>query len=190
MPIPAILPLAPLTLADTARIATPFTADAKYAITYTDTLEHVSFDIVRVPLPAPVEHRYDHFDDALVLWLNSYLPNNYSFGAYLDGVLVGFLLAREERWNNSLWVMEFHVAGAYRGQGIGRQLMQHAAEAAVQADLRVITCETQNTNINAIQVYRALGFRLEGVDVSYYTNTDYPDRGIAVFMKRRLPEKQ
>ena len=38
----------------------------------------------------------------------------------------------------------------------------------------------------AIQIYRQLGFRVEGVDLSYYTNEDYPDGEIAIFMKRRL----
>jgi ribosomal protein S18 acetylase RimI-like enzyme len=65
-------------------------------------------------------------------------------------------------------------------------LMEHAAVEARNAGLRVIVCETQNRNANAIQAYRALGFRLEGIDISYYSNEDYPDRGIAVFMKRRV----
>ena len=31
-----------------------------------------------------------------------------------------------------------------------------------------------------------LGFRVEGVDISFYSNDDYPEGEIAVFMKRRL----
>ena len=100
--------------------------------------------------------------------------------------LVGALIAETRAWNKTLWVHEFHVAAERRGQGIGRMLMEHAAAQAKAAGLRAIVCETQNQNANAIQAYRALGFRPEGIDISYYTNADYPDRGIAVFMKRRL----
>jgi ribosomal protein S18 acetylase RimI-like enzyme len=178
-----------LTMAEITRIATPYTVYQRYAVTHSDTPGRVSFDLVLESLPAPVERVYDHFDAALVTEFNAALPNDFSFGAYQDGALVGFLLARAERWNNSLWVMEFHVAAGQRRQGIGRSLMARAAEAAVQADLRVITCETQTANTPAIAAYRALGFHLEGIDISYYTNTDYPNRDVAVFMKLRLAEK-
>ena len=54
------------------------------------------------------------------------------------------------------------------------------------AGLRTLVCETRNTNVPAIRFYRKLGLDLEGIDLSYYSNTDYPDGEIAVFMKKRL----
>jgi streptothricin acetyltransferase len=39
---------------------------------------------------------------------------------------------------------------------------------------------------SAMRFYRAVGFAVEGVDVSYYSNEDYPDGEIAVFMKLRV----
>ena len=64
--------------------------------------------------------------------------------------------------------------------------MECVAEKASRADFRTIVCETQNTNPTAINVYRKLGFRVEGVDISFYSNDDYPEGEMAVFMKRRL----
>jgi ribosomal protein S18 acetylase RimI-like enzyme len=64
--------------------------------------------------------------------------------------------------------------------------MECVAQKAERARFRTIVCETQNTNVIAIKVYRKLGFSLEGIDISYYSNHDYPDGEIAVFMKRRL----
>jgi ribosomal protein S18 acetylase RimI-like enzyme len=52
--------------------------------------------------------------------------------------------------------------------------------------MRVLVCETQSTNVPAIRFYRALGFVLEGLDLSLYSNHDYPDGEIAIFMKRYL----
>jgi ribosomal protein S18 acetylase RimI-like enzyme len=155
-----------------------------YRVRWADAETSTSFTIERVPLEQPYVGRYDHIDAA---WVETYLrPSDFAFGAYAGEDLVGALIAETRAWNQSLWVHEFHVAAAWRGQGIGRMLMEHAALKAKEAGLRVIICETQNQNANAIQAYRALGFRLEGIDVSYYTNQDYPDRGIAFFMKRRL----
>ncbi|MDE2700419.1 MAG: hypothetical protein OXI23_16220 [Gemmatimonadota bacterium] len=37
----------------------------------------------------------------------------------------------------------------------------------------------------AIDFYRGVGFEVEGVDLSYYTNSDV-DGEVAVFMKRKL----
>ncbi len=78
------------------------------------------------------------------------------------------------------------MAEGFRGQGIGKNLMEQAVSLARSAGLRIVVCETQNTNVPAILAYRALGFRVEGVDISYYTNQDYPDGEVALFMKRRL----
>ncbi len=83
-------------------------------------------------------------------------------------------------------VWEFHVAEAYQRRGIGRHLMDALTEKARFAGLRVITLGTQNTNLPAIDFYRAVGFELDGIDLSYYTNHDMTDFEVALFMKRKL----
>jgi ribosomal protein S18 acetylase RimI-like enzyme len=49
----------------------------------------------------------------------------------------------------------------------------------------VMVCET-NTNVPAISFYRQVGFSMDGVDLSYYTNRDLTDGEVAIFMKRKL----
>ncbi|MBM2847886.1 MAG: putative GCN5-related N-acetyltransferase, partial [Anaerolineales bacterium] len=114
------------------------------------------------------------------------LKEGLSFGAYEGHQLVGIALAEPRRWNQSLWVWEFHVAEALRGRGIGRKLMDTLAEQGRAAGLRTIVCETQNTNVPAIEFYRKVGFTVEGIDLSYYTNDDVFHSEVAIFMKRRL----
>jgi ribosomal protein S18 acetylase RimI-like enzyme len=89
-------------------------------------------------------------------------------------------------WNRSLWLWEFYVAATHRRRGIGRQLMDALAEKARQAGFRVITLETQNTNVPAITFYRSAGFEIEAIDLSLYTNHDVTDGEIAIFMKRKV----
>ncbi|MBF8282898.1 MAG: putative GCN5-related N-acetyltransferase, partial [Anaerolineales bacterium] len=114
------------------------------------------------------------------------LKEGLSFGAYEGHQLVGIALAEPRRWNQSLWVWEFHIAESFRGQGIGRKLMDTLAGKGQAVGLRTIVCETQNTNVPAIEFYRKVGFTMEGIDLSYYTNDDMLNGEVAIFMKRRL----
>ena len=66
----------------------------------------------------------------------------------------------------------------------GGRLMEAVADHARSQHLRMLDCETQSTNIPAIRFYRALDFVLDGIDLSLYSNQDYPDGEIAIFMKR------
>jgi ribosomal protein S18 acetylase RimI-like enzyme len=181
-----IRPLTSLTLADVELVAGEYVSDAYYRVSYTDTGESTLLRLDLVPLEQPVVRKYNHFNEEELQRYAGYFVEGFSFGAYTGEELVGFLIASAQDWNHSLWVWEFHVAATHRRQGIGRRLMECAAEKARASSLRVIVCETQNTNSSAIQAYRRLGFHVEAIDISYYTNQDYPDRDVAVFMKRRL----
>ena len=182
----AIQPLIRLDPADLTRIVTAYVSEGIYRVSYGDSPTDTSIDLRYVTLPKPSIRKYDHFDTATLQRYTPILNAGFSFGAYDGELLVGLIIAEPQEWNQSLCVWEFHVAPTHRRAGIGRQLMARAEEQAKRSSLRTIVCETQNTNAAAIMVYRKLGFAVEGVDISYYSNTDYPDGDIAVFMKRRL----
>ena len=177
--------LTQVNLTDLKRVASGYFSDSKYAVVHTETESCVSFDLRLVTLDKPYVKRF-HYNDAILQQYNTVLSTGYSFGAYDDNLLVGLIIAEEHQWNRSLSVHEFHVAKTHRNQGIGKQLMECVTEKASRAGFRIIVCETQNTNPTAINVYRKLGFRVEGIDISFYSNHDYPEGEIAVFMKRRL----
>lgn len=167
-------------------IASGYTTAAIYRVTWADGPEQVTFALTRAQLPAPQEFRYPFSDEDFAHY-RAIVPGEYCFAAYDGEEVVGVAIAEVQGWNNVLWVWDFHVAQAYRGRGIGRRLMDVLVEKATSAGLRAIICETQNTNTPAIDFYRAVGFALEGVDISYYTNEDMlPGHTVAVFMKRRL----
>lgn len=182
-----MIEIRPYTASDAAelnQLTGPFTCTEIYRVRYFDSAERSGFELEAAALEKPYIHRYSHIDDE---WVQTYLAGaDYSFGAFEGERLVGVLIGEKREWNDSLWIWEFHVAADLRGQGIGRRLMEHAAGQAKAAGLRVIICETQNRNSAAIKAYRRLGFRPEGIDISYYTNQDYPDGDVAVFMKLRL----
>ena len=180
-----IRPLTKLSLADLRRIASGYSSDRKYSVVYTETEACVTFDLRLVTLDKSYVKRF-HYNDEILQQYKAALNSAYSFGAYDGDLLVGLAIAEGHRWNRSLSVHEFHVAETHRDRGIGRRLIERVAEEASRAGFRIIICETQNTNPTAINVYRKLGFKVEGVDISFYSNDDYPEGEIAVFMKRRL----
>ncbi len=51
----------------------------------------------------------------------------------------------------------------YRGQGIGRKLLQRALDAALAFGLTRIALTVLETNVNAIALYGNFGFETEGL---------------------------
>ncbi len=52
---------------------------------------------------------------------------------------------------------------AFRGKGIGRQLMRRAIDAAFTLGMTRIELTVRENNINAIALYKSLGFAIEGL---------------------------
>ena len=177
--------LTKLTLHDLERVASGYSSESKYNIVYTSLGDQIRFDLQLVPLEKPYVKKFEHDDDTIQRY-EKILNHSYSFGAYDGNLLIGLVIGEPQEWNKSLWVWEFHVLKAYRNKGIGKRLMDCVVAKAKGESFRMIVCETQNTNATAIKIYRRLSFRIEGIDISYYSNDDYPDDEIAVFMKRRL----
>ncbi|HEV7127979.1 MAG TPA: GNAT family N-acetyltransferase, partial [Ktedonobacterales bacterium] len=68
------------------------------------------------------------------------------------------------------------------------RLMETMVAHARTHGLRCLVCETQTTNMPAIQFYRAQGFAIDGLDLSLYTNHDREHGEVAIFMRRQLAE--
>jgi ribosomal protein S18 acetylase RimI-like enzyme len=164
-----------------------YTTHSIYVVEKLAQEELTSITLRLTPLDLPLTKRFDPPDEYLAGHYQEVVKKGLSFAAYDQARPVAIALADAQQWNRSLWVWEFHVEPSYQGEGIGRQLMHTLAESGKAAGLRVIVCETQSTNVPAIKFYRSVGFTVEGIDLSYYTNEDMePGREVAVFMKRRL----
>ncbi|HEU5366902.1 MAG TPA: GNAT family N-acetyltransferase [Ktedonobacterales bacterium] len=168
------------------RLIVGYTTAAIYAASKAETPEYTRFELRLVPLAQPLSKRYPALTAATLDQYHSIARQGHSFGAFVEGTCIGLALNEVHPWNASLWVQEFHIAAAYQGQGIGRLIMERVIQHAQEQGLRCIVCETQTTNVPAISFYRALGFALEGIDLSYYTNQDLEHQEIAIFLKKKL----
>ena len=177
--------LTQLAISDFHRLVVGYTSDACYRAKKVDTPEKVEFSLELVPINPPYQKRWPILPEDLERY-QRIVGEGFSLGAFKEQQMVGIALAEPHRWNGSLWVWEFHVEDAYRGKGIGLCLMNALADKARVAGFRVLVLETQNTNVPAIRFYRKAGFEVEGIDLSYYSNTDITDGEIAIFMKRKI----
>ena len=172
------------------RLIVGYTTSAVYQVSKTETSEHTSFELRLVPLEQPLVKQYQDLDAETVQRYIAMARQGHSFGAYVGEQCVGIALTELHRWNASLWVQEFHVAPEYRGQGIGRRLMETLTDHARTCAVRCIVCETQTSDVPAIQFYRAMGFVMDGIDLSYYSNWDQERGEVAVFMKKRISDER
>jgi ribosomal protein S18 acetylase RimI-like enzyme len=145
----------------------------------------IGFRLQLKPLPEPVKNTWQPDQGDLEEYEKAFAQRT-CLGAYLSDKLVGVAIAECRHWNKTLWVWEFHVHPEYHRRGIGWLMMEEMVDLAKEKGMRVVVCETQNTNVTAIRFYRAMGFTMDGVDLSYYSNEDYRNDAVAVFMKRKI----
>jgi streptothricin acetyltransferase len=181
-----IRPIEHITLDEIQRLITGYTSPVRYQVHKTESDELTRFTLELITLETPYIKPYEAVDEESFQSFQRGVQQGSSLGVYEDEHLIGIALAEIRPWNKSLWVWEFHITPPYQGQGIGRRLMEALFERSRAAGLRCIGLETQNTNVPAIRFYRRMGFRLDGIDLSLYTNNDWPDGEIALFMKRKL----
>lgn len=73
------------------------------------------------------------------------------------------------------------VTSAYRGQGVGRKMMQALLERLEQAGAKAVTLEVRAGNRPAIALYETLGFQTEGIRKNFY---DKPVEDALIMWKR------
>lgn len=167
-------------------VITGYVTTETYIVHKQESEVETAVSLKLVPLPTPKTITYNHLDEVELDRLAHIVAEGLSVGAFAGKRLVGVAIASAEAWNHSLRVWEFHVVESLRQQGIGRMLMEKMIETAVAHNLRVIVCETQSSNVPAIRAYRKLGFVLDAIDLSFYSNEDIEKESVAVFMKRKL----
>jgi streptothricin acetyltransferase len=182
-----ILPLTTIDLAEIRPVVAGYVSNEKYAVEKLETDTETTFRIHLVGLEKPHRNTFDQdFKADDIQRFTEFLTQGYSYAVYVKGKMIAFAICEAQSWNRSLVIWEFHVGQHYQRQGIGRALMERVIARAIQAKFRIVSLETQNTNVGAIRFYRSLGFSLAAIDLALYTNHDVEDGEVAFFMKRKL----
>jgi ribosomal protein S18 acetylase RimI-like enzyme len=170
---------------DLRRMIVGYQSPARYRVEKIESELHTSINLNLEILEFPYHKTWDLTKQDINFY-QEVVTQGHSLAAFDGEYMVGLGLAEPRQWNRTLWIWEFHVLENFRRLGIGRQMMQAFEEEARWIGMRALVVETQNTNVSAIRFYRAVGFTLESIDLSYYTNQDTTDFEVAIFMKRKL----
>ncbi len=181
-----IRPLSSIDAALLERLITGYTSTTMYRVTRDETPDTIRFELWLTALEDPFVKRYPPLNSTELQRYRDLATAGQAFGAFEDETCVGLALCEPQRWNSSLSIREFHIAPECQRRGIGRALMAAVEAHARDEGLRRLVCETQTTNVPAIRFYRALGFTVDAVDVSLYTNDDIEGGEVAVFLKKRV----
>ena len=180
-----IRPLTQISLKTLREIIVGYTTQEVFSVNKTERETEIGFYLSLKPLNEPFTNTWQP-DEEDYLTYSAFFEQDTCLAAFVGEKIVGVAIAECREWNKALWVWEFHVHPEYHRRGIGWLMMEAMVDLAKEKHMRVLVCETQNTNVTAIRFYRAMGFTMDGVDLSYYSNEDYRKDSIAVFMKRTI----
>ena len=75
---------------------------------------------------------------------------------------------------------------SYRNKGYGKILMKNIMEESRKVGIEFMTLEVRVTNISAIKLYEALGFKTSGIRPKYYTDNQEDAKIMWVDLKEFL----
>lgn len=119
--------------------------------------------------------------------LSEWLENPIAYGAFDDGVMLGFVEGFLEKWNNRYRISNICVFdAANRHRGIGKMLMERILLDAKESGARMVVLETQSFNSAAISFYKKNGFQIIGFDRYAYSNDGPAEHNMRIEMGKKL----
>lgn len=145
-----------------------------------------SFSLILKKLDEPFVKKHDYSNPETLVHYNNIARQGSSYGAFVNNELGGFIIGEIQYWNSTLVIREFGVSPHLQRQGIGKALLEAALGRAKKEGLRGVLCETQSTNVPAIEFYQRFGFTIQGLDLSLYSNHDLVQGEVALFLRKPI----
>ncbi len=172
------------------RIVPGYSTTRIYEVEKTESEGQINFSLSLKTLNQPFIKKHQYSDPSVLIHYNEVAKFGKSHAAYIENQCVGFILAEVQEWNSTLVVREFGVHPEYRRQHIGQKLISKTIEDARFASLRCVFCETQNTNVDAIEFYKKQGFVIEGIDLAFYNSKSDQQTEVAVFLRKKISKNR
>jgi streptothricin acetyltransferase len=135
----------------------------------------IRYTVVDVP---PYTKQYDPEKVELESYVDH--PDGVVFFAWHAEEAIGQIRLRRY-WNGYAYIEDLAVEPEYRGEGIGRALIECAIAWAKEKGLPGIMLETQDNNVPACRLYARCGFTLRGFDTHLYKALDPDTDEIALY---------
>ncbi len=92
------------------------------------------------------------------------------YKAVSDGELVGSVVVFHRKSSAFARLYSLAVDSAYRGQSIGRKLVEHVADMMRQKGCKGLLCEMRADDNRLLDFYQNLGFKITGKLPNYYAD--------------------
>ena len=115
---------------------------------------------------------YEKADDDLLDNPNKYLKNGGSiFLAHANNEIAGTVCLNPID-KNTFELLKLGVIDKYKGLGIGRELIQICIDICLEKKIETVTLETSSKLLDAIKLYKKIGFSQVEIKDSYYESAD------------------
>jgi len=185
--MPQIIPITDYDFLNTFHFA-GYSSKTSYRIDYHSDDTSCSFTMQKYLRPAPYHKEWQPFSSDRER-ISAILAQGLSFGMVENDSLIAICLLEHFCWNSTINIEQIEVIPAKRGFGLGSQMLNQVMQIAKTNKVRSVSLETQHTNGDAISFYQKNGFKIEGLDLSFYTNHDLATGEVAIFMKKQNPDK-
>jgi len=102
-------------------------------------------------------------------------------GAYTKrGVIVGLGIYRHD-WLKYMYLEDIKIAKEYRGQGIGKRLLEEGKKIAIENGYQGIYTIGQDNNLSACLFYIKSGFSIGGLNTHVYRGSNQADKSDIYF---------
>ncbi|MEU8694314.1 GNAT family N-acetyltransferase [Streptomyces sp. NPDC048665] len=163
-----------------AGVDSSFSTDSVYEVTVTEG----GFGLRRIPVTPPLHKTFPDDEPDEPAADDDTGPSR-TMVAVAGTEVCGFVTAAFAPWNARLTIRDIEVAPAWRGKGIGRNLMRLALGFARECGAAHMWLEVSNVNAPAVGAYLRMGFTFCGLDTSLYDGTESAGE-VALFMSRRV----
>ncbi|WP_422659185.1 GNAT family N-acetyltransferase [Paenibacillus sp. EC2-1] len=122
--------------------------------------------------------------------VEEYIQRGQCFVAELENGIVGVYVLLPTR-PGTIELVNIAVDESLHGQGIGKQLVNHALQSARQLGFSTIEVGTGSTGVSQLALYQKCGFRMTGIDrdffIRHYDEEIY-ENGIRLYDMVRLSQ--
>ena len=100
--------------------------------------------------------------------INSYLQRGLIYAMKEEEKVIGVYVLLQTR-PRAMEIMNIAVLEELQGQGIGRQLLQHAIITAKEYHMHTLEVGTGNSSVSQLALYQKCGFRIFSIDFDYFS---------------------
>ncbi|PDY46579.1 GNAT family N-acetyltransferase [Bacillus pseudomycoides] len=100
--------------------------------------------------------------------INSYLKRGLLYIAKCEENVIGVYVLLETR-PQTMEIMNIAVSEELQGQGLGKQLLQHAIATAKEKHMHNLEVGTGNSSISQLAFYQKCGFHIFSIDFDYFS---------------------